>query len=99
MTDFPEGNASESDESDGEDSEGEQCTGGGASAESESEPRAKSTAGQKKYAEVKHLMSSKVFFNVTESVVEFLRPLLRLLRQADLRLLHVRLLHEPKIPQ
>ena len=30
-------------------------------------------------------MSSKVFFNVTKSVVEFLRPLLRLLRQADLR--------------
>ena len=55
LTDFPEGNASESDESDGEDSEAEQGTEGGASAESEGEPRAKSTAGQKKYAEVKEL--------------------------------------------
>ena len=40
LTDFPEGNASESDESDGGDSEGEQDTAWGASAESESEPRA-----------------------------------------------------------
>ena len=30
-------------------------------------------------------MSSKVFFNVTESVIDFLRPFLQLLRQADLR--------------
>jgi len=85
LTDFPEGNASESDDSDGEDSGEEQGTVGGASGEGESEPRAKSAVGQQKYAEVKHLMSSKVFFNVTESVVDFLRPLLRLLRQADLR--------------
>ena len=85
LTDFPECNCSESDESDGADSEGEDDNAEGAAAESESEPRAKSRVGQKKYAEVKHLMSSKVFFNVTESVIDFLRPILRLLRQADMR--------------
>jgi len=80
LTDFPECNGSESDESDGADSAGGGDTTGGASAESEGEPRPKSSVGQKKYAEVKHLVSSKVFFNVTESAI-----LLQLLRQADLR--------------